>query len=73
MRSPSLSPTGEDGRSGARWIWSWLLVLLMVVIGIWAFVAGREASESDRGVRGPPDQASPQAPPREKARPSTGR
>ncbi|HEY8947120.1 MAG TPA: hypothetical protein VIM73_22905 [Polyangiaceae bacterium] len=68
-RSPAIaSPTA---RRDASWVWIGLLVAIAVICG-GAIIAAVSSSE-DRGVRGPGDQASPDAPREEKVPPSTGR
>jgi hypothetical protein len=68
-RSPAIA--SRDARRGAAWVWLGLLAAIAVICA-GAIVAAISSSE-DRGVRGPGDQASPDAPREEKVPPSTGR
>jgi hypothetical protein len=82
-RSPDVLPESPDdrplrsngrGKAGmpATWIWAPLLVLLAAIVGVSAYSAMRDTSQ-DRGIRGPADQAAPDAPRLEKERPSSER
>jgi len=57
-------------KSGASWIWWGLLAATTMIFAICVLAAVR-ASNNDRGVRGPADEAAPNAPLNEKARPSS--
>ena len=68
----ALTSKGRRQTSPAAWVWVPLFVVVAAVIAIAVVSAVRRAGD-DRGIRGPADQAAPNAPDTEKRPSSLGR
>lgn len=67
----SAAATSGDARRGSNVMWWSLLAAFVVIVGL--AIVGAALRNDDRGIRGPGDQAAPDAPRSEKVRPSAVR